>query len=255
MDASAGRLESRIDRVGGASIHVRVGAGRPLHPDRPVVLVHGLVISSLYMVPTAELLAPLFPVHAPDLPGFGLSDKPRRVLDVPALADALRAWMDAAGLERPALVGNSLGCQVIVDLAARHPERVERAVLAGPTMDPAAGGARQFGRWLRDWTMEPPSLALAHLRDYREAGLRRAWKTFRLALADPVREKLPAVRAPVLVVRGSRDPIVPEGWAREVARLLPRGRLETVPGGPHVVNYTTPAALVRVIRPFLEARA
>lgn len=57
------------------------------------------------------------------------------------------------------------------------------------------------------------------------------------------------------MVRGSRDPIVPQRWAEEVARLLPRGRLEVIPGGPHVVNYTVPAEFVRVIRPFLEGGA
>ena len=252
---AAGRLDSLWLRTGAGMLHARVGAVPPRRPGPPVVLVHGLVISSLYMVPTAERLAPRLPVYAPDLPGFGRSDRPRRVLDVPELADALRAWMDAAGLERAALVGNSLGCQVIVELAARFPERVERAVLAGPTMDPEAGGAAQFGRWLRDWTMEPPSLAAAHATDYRRAGLRRAWRTFRHALADPVRDKLPRVRAPVLVVRGSRDPIVPQRWAEEVARLLPRGRLQVIPGGPHVVNYTTPAPFAEAVRRFLEEGA
>jgi 2-hydroxy-6-oxonona-2,4-dienedioate hydrolase len=57
---------------------------------------------------------------------------------VPQLADALTAWIGAAGIGRPALVGNSFGCQVIVELAARHPEQVACAVLQGPTMDAAA---------------------------------------------------------------------------------------------------------------------
>lgn len=249
MGDASGWLESRWLRVGGRAMHARVSADPPRSSAPAVVLVHGPVISSLYMVPTAERLALHFPVWAPDLPGFGLSHKPRRVLDVPELADALLAWLDAAGLERVAMVGNPLGCQVIVDLAARFPER---AVLAGPTMDPEGGGAAQFGRWLRDWTKEPPSLAAAHLRDYRRAGLRRAWRTFRHALADPVRDKLPLVRAPTLVVRGSRDPIVPQRWAGEVAGLLPRGRLAVIPGGPHVVNYTTPAAFTEVARAFLQ---
>ncbi|HEV2733599.1 MAG TPA: alpha/beta hydrolase [Longimicrobiaceae bacterium] len=252
MGDASGRLESRWLRVGGGEMHARASVGPPRSSSPTVVLVHGLVISSLYMVPTAERLAPYFPVWAPDLPGFGLSHRPRRVLDVPELADALLAWLDAAGLERVAMVGNSLGCQVIVDLAARFPGRVERAVLAGPTMDPAGSGAAQFGRWLRDWTMEPPSLAAAHLRDYRRAGLRRAWRTFCHALEDPVRDKLPLVRAPTLVVRGSRDPIVPQRWAEDVAGLLPRGRLAVIPGGPHVVNYTTPAAFTEVVRAFLQ---
>ena len=100
--------------------------------------------------------------------------------------------------------------------------------------------------------MEPPSLALAHLRDYRRAGLRRAWTTFRHALAHPVGDRLPLVQAPTLVVRGSRDPIVPQRWAEEAAGLLPRGRLAVIPGGPPVVNYTTPGAFVEVVRAFLQ---
>ncbi len=89
----------------------------------PIVLVHGIAVSSRYMVPVAEELAPFASVHAPDLPGFGRSAKPRRTLTVPELARALLAWLDAAGLERPLLLGNSLGCQVVVDLAAREARR------------------------------------------------------------------------------------------------------------------------------------
>src|SRR3712207_6887962 len=51
-------------------------------------------------------------VHIPDLPGFGRSTKPPKVLTIPDLADALAAWMAEAGLGRAALVGNSLGCQI-----------------------------------------------------------------------------------------------------------------------------------------------
>ena len=78
-----------------ARVSSEPGSGR----SAPVVLVHGQVISSRYMVPTAELLAPEFRVFAPDLPGFGLSGKPKRVLTVPELADALTGWMKANVLE------------------------------------------------------------------------------------------------------------------------------------------------------------
>jgi pimeloyl-ACP methyl ester carboxylesterase len=213
------------------------------------------------MVPTARLLAPDFPVLAPDLPGFGLSGKPKRVLSVPELADVLGAWMDAVGLSSAALVANSLGCQIVTDLAVRRPELVDALVLAGPTMDPNARNARtQIARWLRDWPFERPSLALAHLRDYALAGMNRSLRTFRSALADRIEERLPRVLAPTLVVRGERDPIVPQVWAEEATRLLPRGRLVVIPGGPHCVNYSTPKAFARVVGDFLrppapEARA
>lgn len=252
MSAPRARLRSAWFDVGGQRMHARVSPAEaaPFHGP-PLVLVHGLVISSLYMVPTAERLAGEFPVYAPDLPGFGRSDKPARVLTVPELADSLRQWMDAAGLPSAVLVGNSLGCQIAVDLAARWPGRVRGLVLAGPTMDRhARNAATQIGRWLRDWSREPPSLAAAHVLDYSRAGLRRAWRTFRHALNDPIELKLPEVQAPTLVVRGERDTIVPRQWAEEVARLLPRGSFSTVLGGPHVVNYTTPDAFAEVVRRF-----
>jgi pimeloyl-ACP methyl ester carboxylesterase len=101
--------------------------------------VHGLVASSRYMVPTHKRLVAYYRVYAPDLPVFGESEKPRRVLDVTGLCDSLAAWIREIGLERAALVGISFGCQIIADLAVRHPERVERAVLQGPAMNPERG--------------------------------------------------------------------------------------------------------------------
>jgi pimeloyl-ACP methyl ester carboxylesterase len=231
----------------------RVGGPHGQDNGTVVVLVHGQIISSLYMVPTAERLTDRYRVFAPDLPGFGLSDKPRRLLCVPELGDALGAWMGAVGLRRAALVGNSLGCQIAVDLAVRRPELIQALVLAGPTVDRQARRASvQIVRWLRDWPGERPSLALAHLRDFAHAGLRRSLGTFRCTLADRIEEKLPLVQAPTLVVRGTRDTIVPQAWAEEVARLLPRGRLLLIPGGPHCVNYSTPRPFSEAIASFLE---
>ena len=128
-------------------MHARVSVdsvppGRP-----PVVLVHGLIVSSRYLVPLAARLARDYPVYAPDLPGYGESAKPGRVLNVPELADALAAWMRAVGLDRAALIGNSFGCQILADFGVRYPDRIERAVLLGPTGDPCGRSAsRQVAR-------------------------------------------------------------------------------------------------------------
>lgn len=218
-----------------------------------VVLVHGLVVSSRYMLPTLKRLGRHYRVYAPDLPGFGRSEKPPGVLGVPGLSDALGAWMGVMGLERAALVGNSMGCQIIADLAVRQPGRVERAVLQGPTMDPTGRTVlRQVGRFLLDAPREPPSLLPIELLDYLSAGTGRAWRTFRYALEDPIEEKLPTVRVPTLVMRGSRDPIAPERWAREATGLLPMGRLAVIPGAAHTANYGWAAEFARLVRWFLE---
>jgi 2-hydroxy-6-oxonona-2,4-dienedioate hydrolase len=248
-----GRLGALWTDVEGVRMFARVGLSASLGSSSPtIVLVHGQVISSLYMVPTARLLAGEFPVYAPDLPGFGWSGKPNRVLDVPELADALALWMNAIGLPRATLAANSLGCQIVVDLAARRPELVQSLVLAAPTIDAnARNAAAQIIRWLRDWPYERPSLTPALLRDFVLAGLPRSLHTFRNTLADRIEDKLPRVQAPTLVVRGSRDPIVPQDWAEEVTRLLPQGRLSVIPG-PHCLNYSAPRALTRLLSAFVR---
>src|SRR5215217_659764 len=77
-----GEVESRWIRVGDWDLHARVSVD-PVPAGRlPVVLLHGLVVSSRYMVPTAEQLASHHSAYALDLPGFGKSAKPRHVLTI-----------------------------------------------------------------------------------------------------------------------------------------------------------------------------
>ena len=130
---------------------------------RPVVLIHGLGLSGRYMLPVAERLARHVPVYLPDLPGFGDSAKPDRALDVPALADALAGWIEAMALAPVALLGNSFGCQIIADLAARHPVLVERAVLEERTW------LWQFVRWRQNQPYNPDSLSPITWRRHRAA--------------------------------------------------------------------------------------
>ena len=146
--ASGKRIGERDLLAGGFRMFFRYSACPSPAPRLPVVRVHGLGLSGRYMLPVARHLAPHFAVYLPDLPGFGDSEKPADTLDVPGLADALAAWIAAAGLARAALLGNSFGCQIIADLAARHPDLVERAVLQGPTTPPdERSWLWQFVRW------------------------------------------------------------------------------------------------------------
>ena len=219
----------------------------------PIVLVHGLVVSSRMVEPFATVLGRHFRVIAPDLPGFGESMKPARALTVPELADALAAWLRTQSISSAILIGASFGCHIIVELAVRHPELVDRLVLQGPGPDPPARRLRvALWRQLVNGLREPRRLGPISRADYAKAGLRRAAATIRMALAEPIEKNLPRVQAPTLVVRGSRDVIVPQYWAEHVANLLPHGRLAVVEGGAHVLSYGAPHALAATILPFLR---
>lgn len=246
------RMQSRWMRVDGMRIHTRVSTIQHPPARLPVVCVHGLGVSGTYMIPTAALLAKHYHVYVPDLPGFGDSGTPRNVPDLRGLADALVAWMDAMELGPAALVGNSMGCQVAVHAAVDHPDRVARLVLQGPTIDPAARTVHgQMIRLLADALLEPPSMTVVAIRDYLKCGPARMLATLRHSLRDPIEEKLPLVDIPTLVVRGARDPIVPQRWAETAARLLPQGRLIVLPGAAHAINYAQPRELAREVRQFL----
>jgi 2-hydroxy-6-oxonona-2,4-dienedioate hydrolase len=253
MGQQSGTFQSTWIDVNGLPVHTVVSTDSVLPGAPTVVLVHGLGLSHRYLVPIAARLAPVYRVYIPDLPGFGDSGKPPRVLDVPGLADALAAWMRTLGLGRAALFGNSFGCQIIVDLAARYPEQVERAVLQGPTTDPTERSwFWQFVRWRQNSPYNPRTLGPITRRDYRKCGLRRLLQTTHYFLQDRVEEKLPRVGAPVLVVRGQRDPICRQHWVEEVTCRLPHGRLVVIPEVAHTLVYTTPQELMGVTRPFLD---
>jgi 2-hydroxy-6-oxonona-2,4-dienedioate hydrolase len=238
-DTAAGRM------------HARVGGDRG--PGQPVVLVHGMTISGRYMVPTALELAPLCPVYAIDLPGYGDSVKPQAILDLAGLADALAAWMDAMRFPSAHLVANSFGCQVLAEFALRHAHRVDRLVFQGPTVDPAARTVRQqLALLIRNSPSEAPGLSWITIVDYMKAGTRRIRATIRMSIEDRIEDNLPGITAPTLVVRGGKDPLVPQRWAEEVVRRLPRGELRVLPGLGHTINYTAPKQFVAAMRPFLR---
>lgn len=207
------------------------------------------------MIPIAEHLAADFQVYAPDLPGFGKSDKPPQTLSLSELADTLAAWMASLGLERADWVGNSLGCNVLVELAVRHRERINRLVLQGLTVDPATRNMhQQVARWFINGRREP-SMGRILFKDYADAGLRRMWLTFHQLLQHRIEDKLPSVCAPTLIVRGNRDPIASPEWVREAASLLPCGRLIEIPGAAHTLNFFAPRKFARVLRLFLGTMA
>lgn len=244
-----GRLESRRSLVGGYSIHARIAAGPD---DRPgIVMAHGFVVSSTHLVPLAERLAGSFRIYAPDLPGFGRSEKPRDVLTVQQLSDTLAEWTRAMSVGRAVLLGNSFGCQLAVLLATRHPDLFERLILIGPSVPPGDRTVlEQLGRFLLDATRELPPKGF--FEDIYAAGLRRAWQTARYALADRMEDRLERIPLPTLVIRGSRDPICPQAWADEIVRRLPQGRLVVIPRKAHTVVNSAVEECATAICEFLN---
>ena len=248
-----GRLEGRWTEVNGLRMFARVSVDQPCEISVPIVLVPGLNTSSRHMAQLGELLAPFVRVYSPDLPGYGQSDKPRHFLTLQELSDVLADWMRAIGLDRAALLGSSYSAQIVADCAVRNRERITRAVLVSPTVDPHSRPLpKLIWLWRVNEGREPKLVGEMTRRDYKEVSKLRALFTMRQMIKDHIEERLPRVTVPTLVVRGSNDPLVSPAWAEEATRLLPLGRLAVIPGGAHALNLDSPLELAGVIRPFLR---
>ena len=211
-----------------------------------------------------RLLVRDFAVSGLDLPGFGETRLPGRVLPLGGLAQVLDGWLRARGIESPILVGQSHGCQVIIECMVRAP-RNGALVLNAPTM---LAGQRsvlaQLTRVALDTPREPLSLVPQVVREYLKAGPRRILATLRDAIGDRIEEKLARLAMPMTIVCGERDPMSPPAWGERLAQSAgseagleagPRSgaqagavaELHIVAGAAHAVPFSHPEALAKVI--------
>ena len=236
--------------VNGCRMHYRAAGRGP----QSVVMVHGLTVSGDYLLPAAVELLDDFTVYVPDLPGFGASEKPRRVLSIAEMAETLTEWMSAIGLERAYLLGNSMGCHTVAMVAAGHRQHVAGTILVSPHGD--SGGRntlRLVMRFMNNSVREPLSSWAIMFKDFLKAGPRRTILTLRNLQQCRLEAWLPRVDVPALVIRGERDRIVPMWWVDRVAARLPQGRAAVVPEAAHVPNYSHPERMAALVRAFIDS--
>lgn len=209
------------------------------HPAAPrFVLVHGIGMGAVTFTRFIDAILPDAEVLAVDLPGFGDSPEPERALSIPdtadLLAEALRAANASTNRNDPVIaVGHSMGSQVVAELAARHPELVDRVVLFAPAVNAAERTVKQQAkRMMQDLFAGKPLIAMATgVVEYAKAGPRWFVKKLEPTMEHRIEDCLPQVAQPTLVLCGSKDRVTPPEWCYQVALALPDGEL-TVLGGP-----------------------
>ena len=179
----------RIPVAEGVELAVDRSASAPAQPTGPAfLLVHGLASNARMWDGVAEdLVAERHAVATVDLRGHGRSSKPEGPYDVPTVADDVAVLIEALGLDRPVVAGQSWGGNVAVELAARHPTSIRGIVCVD-------GGWLEPSRAFPDWEtcreiLSPPRLkgrpfveVEAYVRsahhDWPEAGIRGALANF-----------------------------------------------------------------------------
>jgi pimeloyl-ACP methyl ester carboxylesterase len=242
----------RFEHDGFTLLDYRYGAGE----GTPFVLVHGIGVGLSYFKGLAPLLAEHGPVHVLELPGFGKAPKPEEVLSVEDHAALVVALLRSIG--RPVvLIGQSMGCQIVLEAALRVPALVDRLVAIGAVTDPDERSAGMQGlRLVQDVLGEPLATNWQVFSEYLRCGPRRYLATLPSMLDYDTEAAAAAVAVPTMFLRGSRDPICRRPWARRLAALLAVGGLVEIPGGHHNAQSSHPRATASaILHAELRARA
>jgi pimeloyl-ACP methyl ester carboxylesterase len=273
VQADARRLQATVGcrRRADPAVHHHEGGSGPA-----VVLINGWTASGL--VWPAAMVAELERDHRVvriDNRGSGWSRHAPQPYTIGDLAHDARDVIDRLGLDRPTVVGLSMGGMIAQELAIRWPERVGRVVLLGtrpPSPEDVAPPARvtasllaspppgvTLRTFLREgWaTVAGPGFGLAHpeaVDEMAQAIARRP--TPRFAVLDQARaiaawhggHRLRRVTVPVTVVHGSEDPLIPVHNGMRIAQLVPGARYVELPGVGHLVPYESPSRVTEIIQ-------
>ncbi len=280
--------EGRFITIMGNRIHyVEQGSG-----PRTVLLVHGLtgVLQNFTYAMLGELARDCR-VIAIDRPGSGYSKRPlRSSASLAVQADVIAGLIDALQLDRPVVVGHSLGGAVALATALRHPDKISALALIAPLSRMPAGGPPgifaslrirwHWLRWLFAWTLMLPLAARQRERIMQTAfgpeavpahfalrgGGAQAMRPSNyiaasrdLVALEPVLPRLQEgyedLQLPVHILYGWGDRILdPQEQGRVLADQLPKGELELVEGG-HMLPLTQPQRCVEFVRRTLQQTA
>ncbi|MBI3566010.1 MAG: alpha/beta hydrolase [Elusimicrobia bacterium] len=268
-DARAETLE-----VAGLKTHlIRAGRGAP------VVLLHGLGASSYSWRFAVPELARKYEVFAPDLPGFGRTDKPADFdYSIAGLHRWVAAFMDRVGVEKARFAGNSMGGVVTLWTAMDAGHRVEKMALFGtpaypenrpkllwPLSWPLVGKLYEWAlgettlRWIAERTFVDKSVITEEM--VAEYGFALKTAAGRRAVAEFVRRAIPpdwearvasypTLSHPTLVLVGDSDTMVDRRGGERLAQALPKARFVYMDRCGHAPQEDAPARVLPLLQEF-----
>ena len=254
--------EERI-RVGGIDVHTWIGGEGP-----SLLVLHGAG-GNRGFTRWAERVAERYTVWAPTHPGFGLSGDAEWMDGIDDLARFYLWFMDAAGLERPHVLGHSIGGWTAAEMATMSPGSIARLILVAP-----AGLKPETGEILDVFYYPPPQLVPMMVHDpktvpewdalfgtpltpqqqeiavhNREMTARLTWKPY---MHNPrLARFLPRITNPTLLLWGRQDRVVPVECGEQYRGLLPNAMLTVLETCGHLPPIEQPDAFARHVLGFL----
>ena len=260
--AGAQNVGRRVD-VNGMKMYYEVsGTGEPL------IVLHGAYMNIPTMGAIIPKLAQTHRVYALELQGHGRTTDIERPITYPNLADDVAAFMDAVKLPRADVFGYSMGAAVGLQLAIRHPTRVNKLVAASVAYD-AEGWQPEFKAFIPQMTVEL-FVGMPMAQEYRKLaanpeGFPALVRKLIALEKEPMSwgEDVKQLKTPVLIITGDADVATLEhsvamfrllggGVMGDMGKPLPAARLAVLPATSHTAVITQADLLHALIEPFLK---
>ena len=241
----------------------------------PILFLHGIGGGAHVFEPQLDHFGQRYRAIAWEMPGYAGST-PLPLVTMAALAASLGSFIKALGLDRPILVGHSLGGMIVQRLIAEAPHIARAVVLAQTTpvfgsRDPAWAeafitsklGPLDAGQSMHQIaeqairTSAAPTADPARLATARSALAATPASTYRdMVLVMPgfdMRDALPNIVVPTLVLAGSLDELAPPAGCQRMAARIPGSRYTEIDGVGHLAHAEQPDALNAALDAFLSA--
>lgn len=255
----------------------------------PVLLIHGIPTSSFIWRKQVEALSTRFRVYAPDLPGWGRSDKPGDFdYTISAYAEFVNAFLDQLSVRQVILGVHDLGGAIGLEFLGRYPDKVSRLIILDtfaylPLAKklpwsflygllyrlPVVGGALNRAIWsvAANWTDSFVTLAFYDknlvsrelVAKYRELNRDTRLTDLRVLLANgidgitgAVERNSFTVRVPTLIIWAENDVLFPPSAAHRLHQNIPASLVRTIPKCGHFLQEEKPDVVNRHILEFLR---
>ena len=250
----------------------------------PLVFIHGLSGCWQNWLENIPHMARRHRVVALDLVGFGESELPHEEISIPGYGRFVDAFLGEIGVERAALVDNSMGGFIAAETALSHPSRVDKLVLVSAAGLMRVGNRRLAALERAARLFHPATAAVLARRDYlvKRPKLRRRMLYGIVRYPDRIapelvyevasgagkpgfldalnaimdydfRDRLPEISVPTLIVWGKDDHIVPVSGAQEYEKLLPNSRSVILEDTGHLAMAERPARFNQLVEEFLTS--
>lgn len=251
---------------------------REVGQGEALIFLHGSWQESSQWLPLMERLGSDFHCLAPDLLGFGDSEKPEHHYSIALEVECLAEYLETLGLQRVYLVGHSLGGWIATSFALKHWEQVQGLVLIAPEgVEPSDLSGRWLGFRLLWGRVSAIASLLKRLRPVAKfIGLHRPlqrslqWRQNLLQspvaaqllfqrrraerTAELLQEQLPWLKVPALVLYGTQDAKAEKLLAQTYAELIPDATLEALPGTSQDLVEAQADQVVERLQTWLQAR-